>query len=170
MLSRVTTMWVRAVLLAGFAILGAGCSFGGSETTTTTEPIVESTTTSPPETTTTTLAPLSAPSFPSYSIVKRIENPDEGDTVVVLLDSTSYTILSDIDLYDVLADVVDRFPPIFEAHVVDSQAAADAVLAEAPTEEELQTLSEHYLVRLEDGFRIVYQGPFDELGTSVLGS
>ena len=165
-------MWSRALLLTGLACLAAACTFGAEETTTT-EAILEVTTTAPPETTTTvttTLAPLSEPSFPEYSIARRIEATDGRDTVVVLLDPSSYQVLSDIDLYDVVADVVDRFPPIFEAHVVDSPEAADAVLSEAPTEEELQVLSEHYLVSLEDGFRLVYQGPFAELGTAVLGS
>ena len=31
-------------------------------------------------------------------------------------------------------------------------------------------LAVHYLARLEDGFRIVYLGPFEDSGTAVLGS
>lgn len=96
--------------------------------------------------------------------------PETGDTVVLLLDPASYTSLSDLDLYDVIADAADRFPPIYEAHVVDSSEAADAVLIEEPDEEQVGILSVHYLARLEDGFRIVYLGPFEESGTAVLGS
>jgi hypothetical protein len=171
MLGRVAAMWLRGFVIAGVVLLGAACSIGADTTTTTTEALVEITTVPPVETTitTTTLAPLSAPSFPSYSIVQRREDSN-GDTVVVLLDPTSYEILSDVDLYDVLVDVVERFPPIVEAHVVDSPAAAQAVLVEEPSDEQLQTLGEHYLVSLEEGFRIVYRGPFADLGTSVLGS
>jgi len=95
---------------------------------------------------------------------------ETGDTVVLLLDPASYTSLSDLDLYDVIADAVDRFPPIFEAHVVDSQDAVSIVLVEEPDEEQQKTLDEHYFVRLEDGFRIVYVGPFDESEDAVLGS
>ncbi|MCH8991076.1 MAG: hypothetical protein IIA44_04920 [Acidobacteria bacterium] len=171
MLGRVGGMWVRVIVIAGVMVT-AGCTFGSTETTTTTTQPV--TTTLPPETTTsttaTTLAPLSAPRFPSYRIVSRIDDANGGDTVVVLLDSGSVEVLTDIDLYDVVGDVVDKFPPIFEAHVVDSLAAADAVLLEEPTDEQLQELAEHYLVSLEEGFRIVYRGPFAELGTTVLGS
>ena len=172
MLSRVSDMWSKAVLLTGLVCFATACTFGAEETTTT-EALVELTTTAPPETTTTvttTLAPLPEPVFPQYSIAQRVEASDGRDIVVVLLDPTSYDVLSDVDLHDILADVVDRFPPIFEAHVVDSRPAADAVLVETPSEEQLQTLSEHYLVRLEEGFRIVYVGPFAELGTAVLGS
>ena len=172
MLGRVAGMWLRAMLVTLLVLLATACT-SGSEDTTTTETLAELTTTVAPETTTTvttTLAPLADPAFPQYSIAQRIESGNGRDTVVVLLDPDSYDILSDVDLYDILADVVDRFPPIFEAHVVDSPAAAAAVLQEAPTEEELQILSEHYFVRLEEGFRIVYQGPFAELGTGVLGS
>lgn len=164
-------MWVRLIVIAGVMVT-AGCTFGATETTTTTTQAV--TTTLPPETTTsttvTTLAPLSAPRFPSYRIVTRIDDANGGDTVVVLLDSGSVEVLTDVDLYDVVGDVVEKFPPIFEAHVVDTLAAADAVLIEEPTDEQLQELAEHYLVSFEEGFRIVYRGPFAELGTTVLGS
>jgi hypothetical protein len=90
--------------------------------------------------------------------------------VVLLLDPASYTSLSDLDLYDVIADAVDRFPPIFEAHVVDSQAAASAVLVDEPDEDQQTALETHYLARLEDGFRIVYLGPFDGTDDAILGS
>jgi hypothetical protein len=171
MLGRLAAMWLRGFVISGVVLMGAACSIGADTTTTTTEALVEITTVPPAETTTTTttLAPLSDPSFPSYSIVQRREDSN-GDTVVVLLDPTSYEILSDVDLYDVLVDVVERFPPIVEAHVVDSPAAARAVLVEEPSDEQLQTLGEHYLVSLEEGFRIVYRGPFADLGSSVLGS
>ena len=110
------------------------------------------------------------PSFPEYRIAERIISVETGDTVVLLLDPASYTSLSDLDLYDVIADVVDRFPPIFEAHVVDSQDAASVVLAEEPDEDQQRILAEHYFVRLEDGFRIVYVGPFEGTDEAILGS
>lgn len=169
---RVATMWVRVGLVTGMLLLATGCTLGQDVTTTTAEIIEVTTTTAPPTTTTTstTLAPLAGPSFPEYAIARRIDSEDGRDTVVVLLDPSSYQILSDVDLHDVLAEVVDRFPPVYTAHVVDDMAAVDAVLAVEATEEQLQVLSEHYLVSLEEGFRIVYRGPFAELGTSVLGS
>jgi hypothetical protein len=86
------------------------------------------------------------------------------------MDPDSYTSLSDLDLYDVIADAVDRFPPIYEVHVVDTPAAAEAVLVESPDDEQQQVLAAHYLARLEDGYRIVYVGPFAESQDAVLGS
>lgn len=89
---------------------------------------------------------------------------------MLLLDPASYSSLSDLDLYDVIADAADRFPPIYIAHVVDSPEAVEAVLLEEPNADQELILASHYLARLEDGFRIVYLGPFVDSGVAVLGS
>lgn len=130
--------------------------------------VVPSTTTS--STTTTTLPPIRIGSFPEYRIVFRGEAAGPGDSVVVLLDPTSYDQLSDLDLYNVVVDVVEEFPPIYEAYVIDDEIAYEAVLAETPTAEQRRLLDMHYLARLEEGFRVVYLGPYADSGSSVLGS
>ncbi len=173
-------MWV-----AGGAILlfGAACNRGAdtdSSTTTSTSDTVATTpvtagssaTTSPPvaapeSTTTTSEAPVLG--IPEYRIVSRVAG-DGGDIVVVLLDPTSYNELTDVDLQNVVGDVVEQFPPILEAHVVDSADAVEAVLAENPTPEQLALLDEHYFVRFEEGFRMVFVGQFDAVGDVILGS
>ena len=167
----------RSYLLFATVLVIASCTSSNepaATTTTTTSTTSSTTTTTSPTTTssssTTTTAVPSVPSFPEYRIAERIISVETGDTVVLLLDPTSYTSLSDLDLYDVIADAVDRFPPIFEAHVVDSPDAVSAVLTEEPDEEQRRTLDEHYFVRLEDGFRIVYVGQFDGTDDAVLGS
>ena len=165
----------RSHLLIATALVVASCTSSNepAATTVTTSPVTSTTaTTLPPATTsstTTTVAPPEA-SFPEYRIAERIISIETGDTVVLLLDSASYTSLSDLDLYDVIADAVDRFPPILEAHVVDSQDAVSAVFAEEPDEDQQQTLESHYFARLEDGFRIVYVGPFAGSDDAILGS
>lgn len=167
----------RTLLVFAFAIIVASCSSSSdttttsttTTTTTTTTPTTTTTTTTTVPTTTTTL-PQEAPAFPEYRIAQRNIAPATGDTVVLLLDPASYTSLSDLDLYDVIADAVDRFPPILVAHVVDSPEAVEAVLLEQPDEDQELVLANHYLARLEEGFRIVYLGPFEESGTAVLGS
>ncbi len=166
----------RSYLLIATALVIVSCTSSNepAATTTSTAPTTTSTTitiatTITTSSTTTTFVP-SMPSFPEYRIAERIISVETGDTVILLLDPTSYTSLSDLDLYDVIADAVGRFPPIFEAHVVDSQDAASAVLAEEPDEEQRKALDQHYFVRLEDGFRIVYVGPFDGADDAVLGS
>lgn len=108
---------------------------------------------------------------PQFSIVSR-EEGEEGDTVVVLLDSESYDTLTDIDLQNVVSEVVDDFPPVYEAHVVDREEAAALVVADPAelTEEDQRLLDLYYLVRLEEGFRIVFVGPFEGEGTVILGS
>lgn len=127
------------------------------------EAAVDSTTT----TTTTTEAPALA--FPQYRIVSR-EAGESGDTVVVLLDESSYESLSDIDIHGVMTDLVELFSPVFEAHIVETQAAADALFVENPTEEQQTALDNSYVARLEEGFRIVYVGRFSELPADILGS
>lgn len=164
-------------MVAAVAIMIASCS-SSSDTTTTTSTTTTTTTTTVPTTTTTTAPtttttlPQEPPAFPEYRIAERIIAPETGDTVVLLLDPASYPAsgLTDLALYDVIADAADRFPPILVAHVVDSPDAVEAVLLEQPDEDQELILANHYLARLEDGFRIVYLGPFEESGTAVLGS
>ena len=168
-------LWWKLAVVAASGTLAAACtSDAADETTTTTRPLLTTTTTVAPTTTTTTttsttLPPLGNATFPSYSIVSRVAGAS-GDTVVVLLDESSYETLTDIDLHNVLADVVEQFPPIFEAHVVNTSAAAALVLVAQPDEAQQLVLADHYLARLEDGFRIVFLGPFAGAGTAILGS
>ena len=90
--------------------------------------------------------------------------------MVVLLDATSYETLTDIDLEDVIADVVHRFPPIASVHVIDDPAAANVVGNPDATDEQIEAIAEHYLARLDDGFSITFLGPFAPAGATVLGS
>lgn len=172
-------------VVVSIVLVGAACSGDGSEessttvSTTTTAPVTSlgaagsteapTTSTAPPTSVTTSTVAGEPVEFPDYTIFSR-EAGENGDTVVVLLDTESYDSLTDIDLANVLADVVDRFPPVLTAYVVDDEAAADAVLLEEPTEAELELLDRHYLVRLEDGFRMVFAGPFADTPIAILGS
>jgi hypothetical protein len=122
-------------------------------------------------TTTTTTTTTEAPelTFPEYQIISR-EASDDGDIVVVLLDPTTYESLSDIDIHNVMSDLVEQFSPVFEAHIVETQAAADALFVENPSEDQQTALANDYIARLEEGFRIVYVGRFEESGVAILGS
>jgi hypothetical protein len=120
-------------------------------------------------TTTTTSAPKTVLSAPEYQIVERVEG-DSGDTVIVLLDPETYGALTDIDLYDLIAEVVEIFPPIAVVHVVDEAAAANIVANPDASEAERNAVAANYLARLDDGVRIIYLGPFASSGTAVLGS
>ena len=174
------------LLLFGLVVVAAACSNddpADSSTTaaptTTAAPVTSleatgdttstTTTAAPATSVTTTLAPDDAIEFPEYTIVSR-EEGDSGDTVVVLLDTDSYLSLTDIDLANVLADVVDRFPPVLTAYVIDDASAAEAVLAAEPTAEQTAALEAHYFVRLEEGFRMVFTGKFSDTPIAILGS
>lgn len=170
-------------VVVSLVLVAAACSGDGADETTTTvtttaTPVTSlgaagttapPATTSPPQTSVTTTEAGAPVSFPDYTIVAR-EPEAAGDTVVVLLDTESYDSLTDIDLANVLADVVERFPPILTAYVVDDAAAAEIVLSTEPTEAELEVLGRHYLVRLEEGFRMVFAGPFADTPVAILGS
>ena len=106
---------------------------------------------------------------PGYSIHSRAAG-ESGDTVVVLIDPDFDGTMTEIDLQNLLSEVVDNFPPVFEAHVVDSVEAAELVVAPEVDATGQTVLDEHYLARLEEGFRIVFTGPFSEAGTLILGS
>jgi len=138
--------------------LGESTPVAGSDT--------DAATTSSTSTTTSTLPELS---FPEYSIVSR-EASDNGDVVVVLLDPTTYESLSDIDVLNVMFDLVEQFAPVYEAHIVETQAAADALFVEEPSEAERTALANDYIARLEEGFRVVYVGPLADSDPTILGS
>lgn len=122
-------------------------------------------------TTTTTTTTTTAPElgFPQYSIISR-EASEDGDIVVVLLDTETYESLSDLDVLNVMSDLVEQFAPVYEAHVVETQAAADALFVEEPTDAQKAALDIGYVARLEEGFRIVYVGPLEDSGVAILGS
>ena len=126
----------------------------------------QSTTTSTTSTTSTTAPELG---YPQYSIISR-EAADNGDIVVVLLDTETYESLSDLDILNVMSDLVEQFAPVIEAHIVETQAAADALFIEEPTEEQQTALDNGYVARLEEGFRIVYLGPLEGNDDLILGS
>jgi hypothetical protein len=161
------------VVVAAVAVVAAACQSSTENTTTTAEsPLLTlpPPTTPPTSTTSTTLVPVEQLSSPEYQIVQRSAGEGTGDTVVVLLDSSSYETLTDIDLEDVIADVVRRFPPIATVHVIDDPAAANIVGNPDATEEQIASIEDHYFARLDDGFTITFLGPFAPAGATVLGS
>lgn len=166
--------WVAVFSVVVLALTACTSS---SDPTTTSSSIAPVTTlassTTVPETvpeTTTTLAPIDELSGPSYRIVERVSTDGSGDEVVVLLDPASYESLTDLDLYDLIAEVVELYPPISVVHVVDSAAAANVVANPDATDADRESVAEDYLARLDDGNQITYLGPFAASGSAVLGS
>lgn len=101
--------------------------------------------------------------LPEYRIMSR----SEDDVLVVLIEPGTY---SDIDLQNVVGDAVERFAPVTGLYLVDDEAAVPLVLQEDLTETEAAILEEHYLLRLEEGFRMIFLGPFEDVGEVILGS
>ena len=155
-----------------------------SVTTTTAGSIVTSSATSSiatPVDATSTTTTTSTPPLPTlrYSIEARRTGPG-GDTVLVLLPPGTY---SDLDLEDIMSEVVERFAPIATAYAVDTldtdgdgvRNPATVVLGVLERSSGFSTAetafrSDHFFLALEDGFRVVFQGPFEDLPPVILGS
>ena len=159
------------------ALLSASCTSSGDddEPEPTAPPVTTVSTTSTAitsteATTSTTSASISTATPPQYQIVSRTPIEEGGDEVVVLLDPSTYDSLTDIDIFDIIAEVVELFPPVGILHVVDDEEAAIVVVDPDAPEESETVLADHYLARLDDGFTITYLGPFAASGTAVLGS
>ena len=163
------TMAIGVVTLVSLTACTSSSDDGSTTTIAPITTLAPSTTTTV-EPTTTTLAPIQELDAPSYRIVDRQPIEGSGDEVVVLLDPSSYDSLTDLDLYDLIAEVVELFPPVSVLHVVDSAAAANLVVNAEATDAERASLASNYLARLDDGFRVTYLGPFATSGSAVLGS
>jgi hypothetical protein len=158
-------------------VVAVACTSSGSDTVSSSPPLSLVTTLTVADTvepvddpiTTTSSSPKSTLAAPEYTIVDRIEG-EVGDTVVVLLDPSTYDSLTDLDLYDLIAEVVELFPPIAAVHVVDDASAANVVVNPDASEAERQASAANYLARLDDGVKIIYLGPFAAARTAVLGS
>ena len=165
----------KAGIVVFAAVFAAACQGAAGTVTTTTEasslltlPLPSTTTTSsvPP----TTVAPPIQLSAPQYQIVQRTAGEGVGDEIVVLLDPTSYETLTDIDIQELIAEIVDLFPPVWTAHIIDDPAAANTVGNPDASEEDLAGIADNYLARLDNGVEIIFLGPFAPKGSIVLGS
>ncbi|MGH9053872.1 MAG: hypothetical protein ACRDWX_12830 [Acidimicrobiia bacterium] len=165
-----------ALLMVALVMLAPACNRGRqSSTTLPTETL--GTVAAPERTTTTSPAEDGGPQpaastivsgTPGYTIVERI--PGEGgagDTVVVVLEEGDYDTR---EIENAIIDLIDTYAPIQEAHIVDTQQAADAVLEASPTPEQQEELELHYFARLEEGNRLTYLGPYADSGVIIIGS
>lgn len=158
------------------ALLTGACQDSSVESTTTTQGSSLLSLPEPGPTTTVDLTTSTTRGFdpltpPQYQIVSRVGvDGAAGDEVVVLLDPSSYESLTDIDLEDILAEVIELFPPVWTAHLIDDPAAANVVGNPNATESELEAIADHYFARLDNGFEITFLGPFADSGGGVIGS
>ena len=160
----------------GIVILAAACTSSSTDETTTTlartplTTVAAETVTTAADQSTTTTQQIQELTAPEYRIVARFDGDGTGDTVVVLLDPTTYNSLTDIDLFDIMVEVVELFPPISVVHIVDDPGAANVVANPDASNAEIQAIQANYLARLDDGCTITYLGPFAASGSAVLGS
>ena len=102
-------------------------------------------------------------SLPDFTIIERTDD----NVLVVSIPPGTY---SDLDLQNLVNEIVERFAPVNGMHIVDDPDIADLVLTESVTAAEQEQLDEHYFLRLEDGFRMVFLGPFTGREDVIIGS
>ncbi len=161
-----------AIFVSCLAIVSACGDSSGATTTTQTTAAPPVVTTTPATVaadntpgTTSAVTPTTGPgfSFPEFTIVERTDD----DVLVVAVPAGTYT---DIDLQNLVGEMVERFPPVNGLHIIDDTAVTQLVLADSVSVGEQALLDLHYFLRLEDGFRMVYLGPFADVGEVILGS
>ncbi len=145
-------------------------SIGTTQPSTSTTAVTSTEGTSPTTTTTTAATSLGGVDFPTYSITERIAG-SAGDTLVILIDPDfDDGTITDIDLQNLLSEVVEDFAPVREAYVVSSEEAAGIVLLENLSSDQEAVLDQHFWARLEEGFRIIFQGPFESAQPLLISS
>ena len=164
------------LLLCGLAVVAAACG-DSSDTTTTTAAV---TTTAPTEasglsgtgptgTAPATTVPVGTTttslefSLPDFTIIERTDD----NVLVVAVPPGTY---SDLDLQNLVNEIIERFAPVNGLHIIDDETIADLVLADDVTAAEQEQLDEHYFLSLEEGFRMVFLGPFSDVEDVIIGS
>ena len=169
------TRILRFIGLAGLIGLTlSACDSGTEVELTTTSSVVTQTT--PPdvdstddgsgtEATTTTLA---GQTVSSHEVVLR-ESTDDGEILYILIPPGDYT---DVDLENFVGNLVENDEDVSSMEVFDDAAALDAFLLDTAdqTAADLVLISEHHLVTLVERNRIIFRGPYEEVGEIVIGS
>jgi hypothetical protein len=165
---------LKTIILATLVgLVISACDSEGEVELTTTSSIITSTT--PPDVeatddgneggTTTTLA---GQAVSSHEVVLR-ESTDDGEILYVVIPSGDYT---DVDLENFVGNLVENDENISSMEVFDdADAVAVFLLDESEqTAADLVLIDEHHLVTLVDRNRIIFRGPYEEMGEIVIGS
>ena len=171
----------RIVSVLMLLVLVAACDSGddGIEltTTTTTESSATTSTAASDENTTTTAADdttettesVESEAVDDYSVIIQTDGA-EGDRLWVLIEPGTYT---SVDIENFVFDLLDGAEsPIWQIHVFDDEAALNAARIDANerTTEEQELVDAHYLVSVDEGISLTFQGPFAAFGGSTFGS
>lgn len=165
---------VTAVLLIGALVLGACDSEEAQITTTTLDASLLTTTTTSPDTSDpdTTEAPGTtqppADQIESWEVINRTSD-DEGETLYILVPPGNY---SEVSIENFLGTLLEDETAVSAVEVFDDRAALDAALVEEQerTEEQAGLIQQHYLVSLNEGRQVEFQGPLSDYQDFVLGS
>jgi hypothetical protein len=163
-----------AGLLGALILIVAACDSGeGAELTTTSSSIVGSTTIPGSDSTTSgegqgTTSTLAGEAVASHEVVLR-ESTDDGETLYIVIPPGDYT---DVDLENFVGNLMENDESVTNLEVFDDGEAIDIFLLEESeqTAADLVLISEHHLVTLTNRNRIIYRGPYADLGEIAIGS
>lgn len=163
------------LLALALALSAVACNQEEAELSTTSSLITGTTEATASDETTTTAGAgdastttLRGETVATYEVVARISS-DNGETLYILIPEGAYT---DVDLEQFVGDLKESDPQLFGAEVFDDEQAVQAFpIPEAQrTEAQQQLLDDHHLISLVGGDTIVFRGPFEEFGETVIGS
>ena len=129
---------------------------------------VESTTTSTPSSGESPTTVLTGQPVGEYEIVAR-ESDTAGETLYIVIPPGAYT---DVDIENFIHDLYESGTATFGAEIFDDAAAVEAYRKpEAEqTDADAELIDQHHFASLQNGTTIVFRGPFEDLGQTVIGS
>lgn len=158
-------------LVSMLALVATACDSEGEVELTTTSSIVSNSTTAPDvdatddDTTTTTLA---GETVASHEVVLR-ESTDDGEILYIVVPEGDYT---DVDLENFVGNLIENDEDISSLEIFDNADAVTAFLLDESeqTADDLAFIDQHHLVTLVERNRIIFRGPYAELGEIAIGS
>ncbi|MCI0425184.1 MAG: hypothetical protein L0Z47_04940 [Actinobacteria bacterium] len=166
MIRRILTTLVLVLAVAACSETETTLSTGSTVLTGgTTETTTISTTTTPADSPPTTLR---GQVVTEVDIVARLSTAN-GEVLHIVIPMGGYT---DVDLENFIVDLKEGDPELWGAEVFDDPdaPAAFAVDEANRSDEQRALLEDHHLVSLVEGEIIRFQGPFADLGETIIGS
>lgn len=171
------TRYVPLKLIAFTVVLtmtAVACDSSGEVELTTSSSIVAGTATAPDVDSTddgngtSTSTPRVGETVASHEVVLR-DSTDDGEVLYIVIPPGSYT---DVDLENFVGNLIENDEDISSLEIFDDADAVTAfLLVESDqTAADLAFIDEHHLVTLVERNRIIFQGPYADLGEIAIGS
>ena len=104
----------------------------------------------------------------SYEVIAR-EPATGGEILYIVIPQADYT---DVDMENFVGDLIESETVTWGAEIFDDSNAVDAYRVDEAdrTDEQVELLSQHHFVTVQNGDTLIFRGPFETSGTMVIGS